>query len=102
MILVHMPDPLRISLTYHGPSADDGTMPVTDVVSALQGFAGAYGKIATRLTPQTEHRLRVSAVKQSSFEVLLLSMAFLGTQPDAQQIISAAFDAGKRVVKTIL
>lgn len=102
MILVRMLDPLRISLTYRGPSADDGTMSVTDVVSALQGFTGAYGKIATRLTPQTEHRLRVSAVKQGSFEVLLLSMAFLGVDSDGQQVISAAFDAGRRVVKTIL
>ena len=102
MILVLMPDPLRISLTYYGPSADDGTMPVADVVAALQGFSGAYGKIATRFTPSIEHRLRVSAVNHSSFEVLLLSLAFFGVQPNQEQLLEAAVEAGKRIVGAIL
>jgi hypothetical protein len=86
MILVHMPDPLKITLSYHGPSADDGTMSVSDVLSALQGFSGAYGKISSRLTPEAQHQLRVSAVKKDSFEVLLLSIAFLGTQPKSAAV----------------
>ena len=39
-------DSVRVSLKYNGPDVDDGTMPLKDVVEALQGFAGAYDKIA--------------------------------------------------------
>ncbi len=102
MILVHMPDPLKITLSYHGPSADDGTMAVSDVLLALEGFSGAYGKIASRLTPQIEHRLRVSAVEKNSFDVLLLSIAILGIQPNQQQLLEVAIEAGKRVISAII
>ena len=97
-----MPDPLKITLSYDGPSAVDGTMAVSDVLSALQGFSGAYGKISSRLTPNTEHRLRVSAVEKSSFDVLLISIAFLGLQPNQQQLVELAVGAGKRVVSAII
>lgn len=45
MISFRMPErPLQIKFRYRGPAVDDGTMPVEDVITALQGFSGAYGK----------------------------------------------------------
>jgi hypothetical protein len=39
--LLHIAEPgLQIHLRYSGPLVDDGTIPLEDVVKALQGFAG--------------------------------------------------------------
>jgi len=53
-----MSEPTRITLRYRGRDVDDGTMPVDDVVDALQGFAGAYGKVAGQITRNTLTSLR--------------------------------------------
>ena len=98
MILIKLPEPLHINLSYYGPSVDDGTMPAADAIAALQGLAGAYGKIASRLTPGIEHQLRVSAVKKSSFEMELLALVLMSTNPNQAEILNTALEAGKRVV----
>ncbi len=73
MIVDRMPDSsVRLSLKYTGSEVDGGSMPIGEVVSALQGFAGAYGKVANTVAPESLHELRVTAVKQGSFEVHML------------------------------
>jgi hypothetical protein len=37
-------------------------MPISDVIVALQGFAGAYGKIASRIDPHHHHEIRVAEI----------------------------------------
>ena len=101
-IILRVPDPITISLAYSGPLADDGTMPVSDVISALEGFSGAYAKLATRLTPHVEHRLRVTDIHHSSFTVMLASLVFLGTQPTQQQLLEVTIDSVKRVVGALV
>jgi hypothetical protein len=74
MMISRMPDSsIRLSLKYNGPEVDDGSMPLSEVVSALQGFAGAYGKVADSILPDSTHELRVTAVRQSSFDLHILA-----------------------------
>jgi hypothetical protein len=96
-----MPQALKITLKYDGPSVDDGTMPVEDVVNALQGFAGAYGKIATRIDPQRDHQLRVAAIATGSFELLI--GAWIVTQAAAAGIesLKPVVDAARWVYSTL-
>lgn len=70
---LNMPESLRLSLKYNGPNVDDGTMPIGDVVDALQGFSGAYGRIASLVDSDKEHELRVTAVRTGSFELLVVA-----------------------------
>jgi hypothetical protein len=66
---------VQITLKYDGRDVDDGTMPIQDVVSALQGFSSAYARIANQHDPNEQHQIRVSAINQSSFAVLILAWA---------------------------
>jgi hypothetical protein len=67
--------PLEITLKYEGVDVENGTMPVDDVVTALRGFSGAYGKLAAAQDPLGQHQIRVSAVTRSSFLVSILAFA---------------------------
>lgn len=69
-----MPESLEISLRYSGPSVDDGTMPLNDVVDALQGFSGAYTKVANFMNPEVSPQLRVAAIKKGSFQLEILGL----------------------------
>jgi hypothetical protein len=88
IILYKMADDqgIEISLTYNGPDVDDGTMPVGDVVTALQGFSGAYSKIASEHTPQIDHQLRVLGVKTGSFDLRIIAWAILSDPAAMVQI----------------
>lgn len=66
---------VQITLKYEGKDVDDGTMPIEDVVAALQGFSSAYAKLANRYDPNEQHQIRVSAINKSSFAVLVLAWA---------------------------
>ncbi len=103
-ILIKMPDGkgIDIALRYKGPDVEAGTMPVEDVVSALQGFAGAYGKIAKQRDPEVEHQLRVVALKTASFELFIgtwmLMLSDPGTQLKAFELVSGV---SRWIVETI-
>src|SRR5262245_31930918 len=71
----------RITLRYNGRSVDDGSMPIDDVASALQGFAGAYSKVAKLREGQPEQQLRVTALRTGSFEVQILVWLVLAQPP---------------------
>jgi hypothetical protein len=94
-----MAEPLTITLRYRGRDVDDGTMPVDDVVDALQGFAGAYSKVAAQVDPSHLHQIKVTAIKQHSFDVLLLAGMFAA---DKIKDLGTIVDAGKVVVRTIM
>ncbi len=96
-----MPNRLKVTLRYSGPDVDDGTMPVADVLSALGGFAGAYGKIAARYSPELEHRLRVSAVESRSFELVVWAWAILGQASGPLQTLQLLRNASRWVVAAI-
>jgi hypothetical protein len=81
-----MPEPLEISLKYSGPAVDDGSMPLNDVVGALQGFSGAYTKVANFLNPEVSPQLRVAAIKKGSFEVEILGLILTSAVAHEQQL----------------
>jgi len=71
-----MPEPTTFQLRYHGRDVDNGTMPIDDVAEALEGFSGAYTKIAAFIgPPDAIHQLRVSATRRGSFEIAVLAIA---------------------------
>jgi hypothetical protein len=89
---------LEITLKYDGSEVDDGTMPIENVISALQGFASAYEKLASRHDPRNEHQIRVSAIKKSSFAVVIFAWAF----QDPTKVLSVSVDAVRWIVATII
>ena len=96
-------EPVKVSICYRGPSVDDGTMPVADVLSALRGFTGAYGKIASRETPTVQHELRVRAVRSGSFEIALFAACVVLNDPDTQRtILETVSGASQYVIKFLL
>jgi hypothetical protein len=102
-IIAHiaMAEPVHISLRYRGKSVDDGSMTVGDVVEALDGFAGAYGKIAARVSPTVEHQLRVTGVKKESFDILIVAAMAVGAYGDPLKNIATVVDAAKHVFSII-
>jgi hypothetical protein len=69
-----VPEPttsLEIVLGYAGPDVDDGTMALDDLIPALQGFAGAYGKIAASKGYTTHHKLRLVGIRRGSANIIL-------------------------------
>lgn len=66
-------DPLQISLRYNGRNVHKGSMPIVDVVLTLQGFFGAYGKVASTFLLKSSHQLRVAAVDRGSFEMTVVA-----------------------------
>jgi hypothetical protein len=94
---------VRVSLRYNGPDVDSGTMPAEDVISALQGFAGAYSKIAAQSDPDTQHQLRVVAIKTSSFTLAIGAVVLIvASDPGAQlKTIEMVREVTSWIVKTI-
>ena len=60
-----------IHLRYEGPDVDDGTMSIQDIVPVLQGFSGAYTKLAKTDDPNSTHRVKISAVRSGSADIIL-------------------------------
>jgi hypothetical protein len=92
-----MPEPLRISLRYRGRGVDDGTMPIEDVAEALDGFSGAYGKIASQISPETTYILRVTGVRTQSFDLLIAASIALSQYGDQFKAAELVIDAAKHI-----
>lgn len=89
---------VEVILKYDGKDVDDGTMPIDDVITALQGFANAYGKMAAAHDPRGQHEIRVAAINRSSFAV-----CFLAWVAEHQQIvIGIAVPVTVGVIKAIV
>jgi hypothetical protein len=96
-----MPEALKISLRYFGPDAEMGTMAVDDVVDALDGFAGAYGKIAAKLSEDTQHQLRIAGIHSSAFELLIVAWLATGAASGPLKTIEIVTHAARWVVANI-
>jgi hypothetical protein len=96
-----MTEETRITLRYEGPSVADNTLPLEDVLSALQGFSGAYNKVANLRNDRVAHQLRVSAVQPGSFELVILAWLVLGQTPGSLQNLEMAYDATRWVVERL-
>jgi hypothetical protein len=88
--------PLNMKLVYEGKEVDDGSMPVEEIVAALQGFSGAYPKVANSLVPSSSHTLRVSAVEKGSFELAIL--ALVSSHPEAVGAIKTMTASAARYI----
>src|ERR1039458_9660259 len=93
-----MDDLTRITLRHRGRDVDDGTMPIDDVVDALQGFAGAYGKIAAEVDQAHVHQLKVTSIEQHSFDLLIVAGMFVA---DKLKDLGTITDASKFIFHTI-
>jgi hypothetical protein len=72
-----MPEPpLSIKLRYVGSAVEDGTMPIEEVILALKGFAGAYGKVAENLLPSSSHELRIYQPLRKALSIWLFWRGF--------------------------
>jgi hypothetical protein len=89
--------PLNIRIRYEGDDVNNGTMPVDEVITALQGFAGAYGKAANELMPSSVHELRVSAVNEGSFEVAILAWIGASQFKETLEALNNAADGAKYI-----
>jgi len=84
---------LNMKMHYEGVDVDGGAMHIEDVVTALQGFSGAYGKVANSLTPSTHHELRLAAVEKGSFNLSIVSFVSMHQKEIAAampEVVSAA------------
>ena len=68
---LEMTERIEIHLRYEGPDVDNGTMAVQDVIPALQGFSGAFAKIASSEAQDVRHRITLSAIRQGSADIVL-------------------------------
>jgi hypothetical protein len=91
-----------MKLRYRGADVDNGTMGVDDVLEALQGFSGAFGKVAAELTPDVQYQLRLSAINKSSFELLMLGAAFVIAHKDQLKALETLADAAKRIFRIVV
>lgn len=66
-----MIEQVEIHLKYEGPDVDNGTMAVKDVILVLQGLSGAYASIASVENSNLTHRIKLSAVRQGSADIVL-------------------------------
>src|SRR5713101_6546073 len=97
-----MASPIRITLSYDGPEVATGTMPIEEVVEALQGFSQAYGHIATELSPNVTHQLRVSAIKTGSFDLFIIAAAYIAQNPDQLKALETHGHAARFVFDLIV
>jgi len=93
---------VRIVLRYEGPDVDDGSMSVEDIVPVLQGFASAYGKVASSRRLDTQHRLRFTGIQKGSADILLEVWHALAEVSPQLQALGVIGGAAAFVVGTIL
>lgn len=95
------PEQLHIHLRYVGPDVADGSMRIEDVTKALQGFTGAYEKIAADISPLEHHELRVADINPTSFDIVILAAMGIGQYADQLAAIKSAVEGIARVVQVI-
>jgi hypothetical protein len=96
-----MAEPIRISLRYIGPEVDNGEMDIDDVTVALTGFSRAYSRVSSEVSPDSSHTLKVTALKEGSFEVFILAAMWLSRHGDPIQQIETVVNSAKFVFELI-
>ena len=79
-------------------------MSVEEIVPVLQGFSSAYGKLASVDDPTANHRIRVSAVRPGSADLVLEVWRVLGEnapQLAALGVLGAGFGIVKKIAGVI-
>lgn len=95
----------KITIKYSGPDVDDGSMPVDELLLALQGFTNAYSKISKYKNIQTPQQIRLVGLKNESFD-LLISIVDVAQQmtSNAEQLVTFGLSGGLvlQVIKSML
>lgn len=94
---------IEVSLKYEGANVENGTMAISDVIPVLQGFSGAFTRIANMEKSDIEHRITLTAVRSGSVEFVLDVISHVADNPE---LIAAAMEtlrhpAAFRVVETM-
>ncbi|HTW44854.1 MAG TPA: hypothetical protein VMD58_04865 [Acidobacteriaceae bacterium] len=76
-------------------------MPIEEVVLALKGFAGAYGKVADELLPNSSHELRVSSIDKASFHLSILAWVGVSQVSGALDNLEKVSSAAKYVFSIV-
>lgn len=102
-IMAHiiMADPISVSFRYRGPEVDTGEMNIDEVVMALQGFAGAYGKVAAHIAPEANYQLKVTAIQKSSFDLFIAAAIFLDRSGDAFETVKSVVNAARYAFQVV-
>lgn len=95
----------RITIKYIGPDVDDGSMPVENLLQALQGFSNAYAKISKFKNISTQQQIRLVGLNKGSCD-LLINIVDVAQQTYgvAEQIISGGVGTGiaLQIIKAML
>jgi hypothetical protein len=89
-------------LRYEGPEVEEGSMSIEDIVPVLQGFASAYGKIASEQGVGVQHRIRITGVERGSANILLEVWDTLGKMADPLASASILAGAASVIVSSII
>lgn len=95
MTRIIMSESTRISLRYHGPEVDSGEMDVDDVIKALQGFSSAYMKVSSEIAPDAKQELKVTAIRNESFDIIVLVGLYLTSTGDLIEKIESTVNLSK-------
>ena len=98
---VRFPEHLHIHLRYVGPSVNDGSMQIEEAAKALQGFAGAYEKIAAEISPLEQHDLRIADINKTSCDFLIVAAMAIGQHGPQLEAIKSAIEGVKIVFRLI-
>ena len=80
-------------------------MSLQDIVPVLQGFSSAYGKLAATDDPSSTHRLKISAVRPGSADIILEVWTTLGqnaAQLTAIGAIAAVLGVAYKIIQKII
>lgn len=95
----------KLTIKYSGPDVEDGSMPVEDVLQALQGFSNAYSKISKFKNITTRQQIRLVGLQKGSCD-LLISIIDVANQINivGDQLLAGSLTGGLalQIIKTIL
>lgn len=78
----------EVTLRYIGRDVDDGSIGVDDLLSALNGFSGAYYKLAERESLDVSQRIKVTGISKSSANVHLEILQWAAAHPVVSTVAS--------------
>jgi hypothetical protein len=80
---------------------NDGSMRIEDAAKALQGFAGAYEKIAAEISPLEQHELRIADINTTSCDFLIVAAMAIGQHGQQLEALKSAIEGVKTVFRRI-
>ena len=96
-------DQTRIVLRYAGKDVSDGTIAVDDLLSALNGFSGAFYKLAERESLEIKQRIKVAGISKSSANIHLEIIQWGLSHPKLVTAgVGAAAYLGKKVADLVI